>query len=186
MRRRKVKRGNNGRWQKGTASPNPRGRPKRKKPARPFDPGEIRDFMNQQVVMKDGTTILRKQLLLLKMYEDAMKGKVTNQRFLLQRHDEATAAIAKLGFEYHQLLSIWIIDNQKLADLHYKAPEAELRQMRRIHILMHQVNPERYPQHMTPDKLIEIFRERHWAEKRRREADAAANAATSKSKGQSG
>lgn len=173
---RKVKRDAAGRWLPGTPSPHPQGRPRRKEPARPFDPTDIQDFMRQQVAMKDGVLKFRDELLLLKIFEDAMKGKVTNQRWLQNRLDTAIAAVAKLGFEYKQLLSTYVIDNEKLADLNYKVPADVLRDMKRWHVLLHQQDPHTYPAHMTPQHLIEVFREHHWKAKKRVEAEAKARA----------
>ncbi|MBI1186064.1 MAG: hypothetical protein GC206_01755 [Alphaproteobacteria bacterium] len=170
MRRpRKVKRDKNGRWQKGTRSPNPKGRPRRKKSARPFDPTDIRDFMNQQVAMKDGVVKTRNELLHLKMFEDAMKGRVSNQRYLQKRYDDATAAVAQIAMEYAELVSNWIVNNKKLADLSYRIPEDVVRRMRRYHVLLHGENPEKYPDHMTPDVFIETLTMQHWLKKKRSE-----------------
>ncbi|QGZ96515.1 DUF5681 domain-containing protein [Terricaulis silvestris] len=166
MRSRKVKRDKGGRWQKGTPSPNSKGRPKRKKPARPFDLTDPRDFLNQQVVMKDGTTKFRGELLQLKIFEDAMKGKVTNQRYLQKRFDEAMTASAWLSFEYGQLVLKWIINNENLADPNYKVPPDLVSLMSRWHVLLHRENPEQFPDHMTPEHMIDVFRERHWRKKK--------------------
>ncbi len=87
-----------GRWLKGHC-PNPKGRP-RKKIQADYDPGDIRHFgytvidvaVNGQIETMD-----RRTALLHKMYESAMKGRVSMQRFLYNefaRNDEWLAVRA--------------------------------------------------------------------------------------------
>ena len=78
-----------GRWMKGHC-PNPKGRPKKK--AQPYyDPGDVRLFSRAEIsVVAGGQTQImeRRAALLHKLYEDAMKGKVTAQRLLLNEFEK--------------------------------------------------------------------------------------------------
>lgn len=101
-----------GRWLKGHC-PNPKGRP-RKKPKEYLDLADIRTFENTLIEVRtnDGLELMdRRAALLRKMFEDAMRGKVSMQRLLyaeFQRNDERLAA-ARL--RHQQLMTQWVIEN---------------------------------------------------------------------------
>ncbi len=73
-----------GRWLPGNC-PNPKGRPKKKKPTVLRNQSDIHFFGNTMVdVLTNGQKekMDRRTALLNKMFESAMKGKVSQQRFL--------------------------------------------------------------------------------------------------------
>ena len=86
-----------GRWQKGHC-PNPKGRPK-KQVMEDYNLGDLRHFRNSMIdVMSGGqkVTMDRHAALLHKMYESAMKGKVSMQRFLYKEFERNTEGLATL------------------------------------------------------------------------------------------
>ena len=93
--RAKPTRDDRGRWLKGYC-PNPTGRP-RKKVRADYYQGDIRHFGNTVIdVAANGRVEMmdRRTALLLKMFETAMKGRVSMQRFLYHefaRNDEQLA-----------------------------------------------------------------------------------------------
>ena len=103
-----------GRWRKGHC-PNPRGRP-RKKFQSDHDRGDIRHFgktvidvaANGQVERMD-----RRTALLFKMYESAMKGRVSMQRFLYNEFARNDERLAKLRNHYESLMIEWVIKNPR-------------------------------------------------------------------------
>ena len=101
-----------GRWKPGP-SPNPKGRPK-KKPAPNYNPGDIRDFGNTMIeVAANGRAELmdRRTALLNKMYESAMKGSVTAQRFMYKEFERNDERLAAARVQYDRLITEWIIEN---------------------------------------------------------------------------
>ncbi len=101
-----------GRWQKGHC-PNPKGRP-RKSAQSDYDPGDLRDFGNTLIevnVSGQRTLMDRRAALLHKMYERAMKGSVTNQRFLHQEFGRNDERLAASRFRYEELMIDWVIEN---------------------------------------------------------------------------
>ena len=108
----KNSRDNRGRWRKGHC-PNPKGRP-RKNRSSTYDPSDIRHFMNSQVELMVGGEprhLDRKAALMSKIFESAMKGRVSQQRFLYGIFEKSEAQLSELRQQYHALVSEWIIDN---------------------------------------------------------------------------
>lgn len=101
-----------GRWRKGHC-PNPKGRPRKKK-APNYDPSDFHHFMNTQVeLMVNGKPQLmdRKAAVLSKMFESAMKGRVSQQRYLMGLFEKNEAVLPELRQQYDALVYDWIIDN---------------------------------------------------------------------------
>lgn len=101
-----------GRWQKGYC-PNLKGRPRKEK-YEDYNPSDIRDFMNTQIELNIGgqpVKMDRRAALLNKVYEGAMKGKVTCIRLLLHMTQENDAQLAELRVQYDKLVRLWILDN---------------------------------------------------------------------------
>ena len=95
-------RGDNGRWKKGHC-PNPNGRP-RKKPE--ISDADVHHFMTTSVkAMINGElrSLTRQELLLHKMYEQAIKGSVTMQRKLFERFETSDETFAKLRVAYNEV-----------------------------------------------------------------------------------
>jgi len=102
----------NGRWMPGR-SPNPKGRPKKKR-APEYNPGDIRHFGNTLIeVAANGRVELmdRRTALTNKMYESAMKGKVSAQRFLYKEFERNDERLAAARVRYDQLVTEWVIEN---------------------------------------------------------------------------
>ena len=107
-----------GRWLKGHC-PNPKGRP-RKKIQADYDPGDIRHFgytvidvaVNGQIETMD-----RRTALLHKMFESAMKDKVTMQRFLYAEFERNDERLAAARLRYEQLMTRWVIENDEFDGL---------------------------------------------------------------------
>jgi len=101
-----------GRWRKGYC-PNPQGRP-RKRAHPKNDPSDVRHFMNTQVELMVGGEVQkmdRKAALLSKMFESAMKGRVSMQRHLMNMFDKNEAELSEFRQQYNLYLHEWIIDN---------------------------------------------------------------------------
>ena len=101
-----------GRWRKGHC-PNPKGRPrKRKNPS--YNPGDIHHFMNTQVELTVGGEVHqmdRKAALYSKMFETAMKGRVSMQRHLMSLFEKSEAELSEMRQLYNMYLHDWILDN---------------------------------------------------------------------------
>ena len=101
-----------GRWLSGYC-PNLKGRGGKKK-RNDHDPGDIHVFANTLVdVAINGKvqTMKRETALLYKIYEGAMKGKVSNQRFLYSKFKENDKRLATLRARYERLMITWVIEN---------------------------------------------------------------------------
>lgn len=53
----------------------------------------------------------RRSALLNKIFESAMKGRVTQQRYLMGMFEKKDAELAELRHQYTMLMSEWVIDN---------------------------------------------------------------------------
>ena len=101
-----------GRWLKGHC-PNPKGRP-RKKPKEYLDLTDIRTFMNTLIEVRtnDGVELMdRRAALLYKMFEDAMRGKISMQRFLHAEFERSDERLAAARLRHQQLMTKWVIEN---------------------------------------------------------------------------
>ena len=102
-----------GRWRKGYC-PNPKGRP-RKKPKPYLDQSDLRWFgrTSIEVRTKDGVEVMdRRAALLHKMFEDAMRGKVSMQRFLYAEFERNAKQLAEARLRYDQLINDWYLDRR--------------------------------------------------------------------------
>ena len=98
-----------GRWRKGHC-PNPKGRP-RKQVMEDYDPGDLRHFRNTMIdVMSGGQKVKmdRRAALLHKIYESAMKGKVSMLRFLFKEFERNTEQLAIMRIRYDELMTEWV------------------------------------------------------------------------------
>ena len=111
--RAKPTRDNRGRWLKGHC-PNPKGRP-RKRPKEYLDLADIRTFGNTLIEVRtnDGVELMdRRAALLHKMFEDAMRGKVSMQRMLYAEFERNDELLAAARLRYQQLMTEWVIKNE--------------------------------------------------------------------------
>ena len=125
-----------GRWLPGNC-PNPKGRPKKKPTVRP-DQSDIHFFRNTVIgVLTSGQKEMmdRRTALLNKMFESAMKGNVSLQRFLykeFQKNDELLAATRN---HYERLMTDWYVNNPAPGKPRVDIPlevEMEIMQLRGI------------------------------------------------------
>lgn len=87
----------NGRWKKGHC-PNPNGRPKKKKKEPEVSQADVYEFkqtMVEATVLGEPTQVTRHELLLMKVYENALKGSVLAQRKLMDRFEKADETYAE-------------------------------------------------------------------------------------------
>ena len=101
-----------GRWRKGHC-PNPKGRP-RKKRFKNYNPSDVQHFANTQIeLMVNGQpeTLDRRAALLNKIFESAMKGRVSQQRYLMGLFEKKDAELAELRHQYDRFLHEWVLDN---------------------------------------------------------------------------
>jgi hypothetical protein len=101
-----------GRWLKGHC-PNPNGRPKKRVDPN-YDPGDIRHFGNTVIeITTNGRVEMmdRRTALLHKMFETAMKGRVSMQRFLHGEFERNDVRLARARLQYQQLMTDWVIEN---------------------------------------------------------------------------
>ncbi len=134
-----------GRWLPGYC-PNSKGRPK-KKPKVFLDQSDIRIFGNTLVdVVANGQkeTMDRRTALLNKMYESAMKGKVSMQRFLYREFERNAERLAAARVRYDQMIIDWLINNP-VGKRHVDIPfEVEL-EMQSLRALLNHYYPSAYP-----------------------------------------
>ncbi len=117
-----------GRWRQGHC-PNPNGRPK-KKPKMHRDQADIHTFGNTMVdLVANGQreTMDRRTALLNKIFESAMKGKVSMQRFLYKEFERNDRRLAVARAHYDRLMFDWVIDNPNFGKRGHDMPiEVEL------------------------------------------------------------
>lgn len=97
-----------GRWRKGHC-PNPKGRP-RKPSFKGYDQSDIRLFANTQIEITANGRVEkmdRRTAMLNKVYESAMKGSVTAQRFLYIEFMKSDDKVATAATRLNQLVAEW-------------------------------------------------------------------------------
>lgn len=136
----------NGRWLPGHC-PNPRGRP-RKKPKERLDQSDLAIFGNTYIdVITNGQkeTMLRREALLSKMYESAMKGRVSMQRFLYDEFKKNDERMAAARVRYERLLIDWIIDNPDFTKPDFEIPFEVRLEMDGLRAVLNHYYPTSYP-----------------------------------------
>ncbi len=135
-----------GRWLPGNC-PNPKGRPKKKPKVLP-DQSDIRIFGHTMVdVLTSGQreTMDRRTALLNKMFESAMKGKVSQQRFLYKEFERNDERLAATRLHYERLMFDWIINDPVSGKPRVEVPlEVEMDIMKLSGLLNHYF-PGLYP-----------------------------------------
>ena len=141
-------RDSNGRWLAGHC-PNPKGRP-RKKPKEFLSEWDLRTFGRMQidiVVNGQEVTMDRRTALLNKMFESAMKGKISAQRFLQQEFEKNDEQIAAVRIHYDQLIMEWILGEPDVRKPKNEIPlEVEL-EIAGLLTLLNHYYPGSYPLH---------------------------------------
>jgi len=141
-----------GRWLPGNC-PNPKGRPKKKKPTVLRNQSDIHFFGNTMVdILTNGQkeTMSRRTALNNKMFESAMKGKVSQQRFLFKEFERNDDRLATLIAHHEQLVMDWLINNPAPGKPRVEVPlEVELEIIRQKALLNHYF-PGAYPPNDIP------------------------------------
>ncbi len=136
-----------GRWLPGNC-PNHKGRPKKKKPKVLPDQSDIRIFGHTMIdVVTNGQKEMmdRRTALLSKMYESAMKGKVSQQRFLYKEFERNDERLAATRLHYERLMFDWYINDPVPGKPRVEVPlEVELEIIRQKALLNHYF-PGAYP-----------------------------------------
>ncbi len=136
--------------------PNPKGRPT-KKPKKIIHESDLQVFAYTLVdVAANGQkeTMTRRTALLNKMFESAMKGKVSQQRFLYKEFERSDERLAATVVHYERLMFDWYINNnpgpgKPRVDIPLEV-ELEIMQLRG---LLNSYYPGSYPPDGIPAKV---------------------------------
>ena len=138
----------NGRWLAGHC-PNPKGRP-RKKPKVFLSEHDLRTFGNMQIdIVANGqeVTMDRRTALLNKIFESAMKGKISSQRFLHKEFEKNDEQLAVARIRYDHLIMDRINGSTDYRKPGYDEPfEIEL-EIESLQTLLNHYYPASYPLH---------------------------------------
>ncbi|MEQ1709789.1 MAG: DUF5681 domain-containing protein [Hyphomicrobium sp.] len=175
----------NGRWRKGHC-PNQKGRPRKKPEVSQADVNQFKETLVDAVIQGKPTQMTRHELLLHKMYEQALKGSVLIQRKLFDRFEQSDDTFEEAEFHLRHLGKQIVAHHDKTG----KIDERLYDEYRRLYYLLRRrehheaVNePRRRPRNRTkatpitptwrkgpkPQAILDL--EREWAE-----AEAAARA----------
>ncbi len=135
-----------GRWRPGYC-PNPKGRP-RKKPKTIIHESDMQVFSYTLVdVVSNGQKVamVRRSALLNKMFESAMKGSVTQQRFLYHEFERNNERLAAARVHYDRLIFDWFINNPVPGKPRVEVPlEVEV-EMDSLRVMLNHYYPDSYP-----------------------------------------
>lgn len=168
----------NGRWKKGHC-PNPNGRPRKKPEVSQADVNHFKETLVDAVVQGKPAKLTRHELLLHKMYEQALKGSVLIQRKLFDRFEQSDDTIEEGEFHLRHLGKQILAHHDKTGQIDEKLYD----EYRRLYFLLRRrehheaVNePVRQPRSRTkaapvtptwrrgpkPQAILDL--EREWAE----------------------
>ena len=143
-----------GRWLKGHC-PNPKGRP-RKSAQSDYDPGDLRVFGNTLIeVTANGQRELmdRRAALINKMFQSAMTGKVSMQRFLYKEFERNDERLAAAQFRYEKLMTEWVIENPDFKGLDDENIPHEIQlEIAGLESLLNHYFPGSYPDKRSPNR----------------------------------
>ncbi len=148
------KRDQKGRWTKGGPSPNPKGRPKKKKYER-HDPKDIAHFFGTVIEVKSQNGVermTREEALLNKTFETAMKGGISAQRLLISRLDEKNDQIAEMQNLYQHLMRKYVIDNPDFTSVD-EIPKQHILEIQKVYVYLHTYYPSSYPLEDMPFRI---------------------------------
>ena len=134
-----------GRWAPGYC-PNPAGRPRKKHG--PFESSDLQQFGNTLVDVRvngQTETMLRRPALLNKMFESAMKGSVTTQRFLYKEFEKNDMRLAEAVVRHERLLLDWIINNPDFTKPDFEIPFEIQLEIDSLGSALHHYYPNQYP-----------------------------------------
>lgn len=140
-----------GRWLPGHC-PNPKGRPRRADKV-DVDRADISRFMNTEVEIRVGgklVSMTRQEALLHKMFEGAMKDKVSNQKFFYEVFQQREKDIAELQADYERLIIEWITENPRWQESGVESIPLPVRlQLVRLETLLGRLYPDSYSKDIT-------------------------------------
>ena len=136
-----------GRWRPGYC-PNTKGRP-RKKPITIIHEADMQIFGNTLIdVVSNGqkVSMVRRSALLNKMFESAMKGRVSMQCFLYKEFERIDERMAVARVHYDRLLFDWVINNNPVPS----RPRVEIPlevevAMDSLRVMLNHYYPDSYP-----------------------------------------
>ena len=135
-----------GRWRPGYC-PNTKGRP-RKKPKTIIHEADIQIFGNTLIdVVANGQQeeMIRRSALFNRIFESAMKGSVTQQRFLYHEFERNDKRLAAARVHYDRLLFNWVLNNTVPGQRRVEIPlEVEV-EMDSLRVLLNHYYPDSYP-----------------------------------------
>ena len=127
--------------------PNRKGRP-RKKPKKIINESDIFVFGNTMIdVVSNGQkeTTIRRSALLNKMFESAMKGSVTMQRFLYSEFERNDARLAAVRVHYDQMMLYWFVDHPDRRNPDFDIPIEVVAEMEGLRNMLNYYYPFNYP-----------------------------------------
>ena len=137
-----------GRWRPGYC-PNTKGRP-RKKPKTIIHEADIQIFGNTLIdVVSNGQKVamVRRSALLSKMFESAMKGRVSQQRFLYKEFERNAERLAAARAHYDRLLFDWHLNTPAPGRPFVEVPLEVEAEMESLRVLLNHYYPWDYPLH---------------------------------------
>ncbi len=142
-----------GRWRPGYC-PNPKGRP-RKKPKTIIHEADIQIFGNTLIdVVSNGqkVSMVRRSALVNKIFESAMKGRVSQQRFLYKEFEKNDERLAAARLHYDRLIFDWFLNDPEPGKPRVEMPfEVEVEIMG-LRSLLNHYYPDSYPLDGVPAK----------------------------------
>ena len=126
--------------------PNPKGRPK-KKPKIQISQSDLQHFGNTIIeVVTNGQrqTIDRRTALLQKMFESAMKGSVSMQRYLHQEFKKNDEMLAAARVRFDDLQTEWIFNNPDFKKPDFQMPFEVEMELLNLQALLHHYYPLSY------------------------------------------
>ncbi len=135
-----------GRWRPGYC-PNPKGRPM-KKPKTIIHEADIQIFGNTLIdVVSNGqkVSMVRRSALLNKMFESAMKGRVSQQRFLHKEFERNDERLAAARVHYDRLIFDWFLNNPAPGQPRVEMPFEVEAEMQSLRVLLNHYYPWDYP-----------------------------------------
>lgn len=140
----------NGRWLPGHC-PNKKGRPKKLPPNAimgSIEAADLRKFANTAMEINfagERHIVTQELALLFKMFESALKGKVSMQRFMYGLFEKSSYQLAEARARYDQLLFRWYIDPPEKNDPDFEVPAEVRSELSSLRNVLEHYFPGQYP-----------------------------------------
>jgi hypothetical protein len=135
-----------GQWLPGHC-PNPRGRPK-KRLVLHGEHADIHHFGNSVIEAKiQGQTQLltRRAMLNEKIFENAMKGKVSSQRLLHKEFEKSDERLAEIRLYFDDLVRKWLVDHPDRRRPEFSVPDDIMKEILDLLKFLNRYYPDVYP-----------------------------------------